>query len=114
VRCASPDPSSEAAAGRGALAPALLAERGLNAGGKLIRLTRSYLLGMLRKRRALEVSAAPSFEAGDWVLMHSLDNTRVWRGTVLEYDAPGDLYRVEWDGNFVSSVRSFHLEADEQ
>jgi hypothetical protein len=45
--------------------------------------------------------------------MHSLDNTRVWRGIVLEYNTPGDFYLVEWDDNFVSRVRSFHLEADE-
>jgi hypothetical protein len=60
---------------------------------------------MLRKRRALEVSAAPSFEAGDWVLMHSLDNTRVWRGTIMpanEKTQPGH-YRVFWDDDFVSS-----------
>ena len=59
------------------------------------------------------MDAAPTFETGDRVLMHSLDNTRVWRGTVLEYNASGDCYRVEWDDNFVSTAPLSRLEADE-
>jgi hypothetical protein len=51
------------------------------------------------------VSAAPAFEPGERVLMHSLDSTRVWLGTIMpanEKTEPGH-YRVEWDDDFVTS-----------
>jgi hypothetical protein len=69
----------------------------------------------MRKRSSLEMSTAPAFDAGDrvMVIMHSIDNTRVWRSTVLEYSANGDFYRVEWDDNFVSIARPSRLEVDD-
>jgi hypothetical protein len=59
----------------------------------------------VRLRSPVEVSTAPVFETGERVLMHSLDNTRVWRGTIMpanEKTQPGH-YRVFWDDDFVSS-----------
>jgi hypothetical protein len=85
----------------------MIAKTGFDSGS-----AQSYLLGMLRKRIPLKASTARAFETGDRVMMHSLDATRIWRGTVLEYDPPDDCYRVEWDDDFVSTVQPCRLEAD--
>lgn len=75
-------------------------------------------------REKLRLSAArcePSaYAPGRRVMMHSLDNTRVFKGKILPghtkpgYETPEDKRRIAWDDDIITTVPVTRLELIEE